>query len=96
MGDDVPEAGYLMENGVVADGNITLEDAYRFFPMYLRPCDATTTGAHMKEVMESVLQATYSADTWNTQGGWNYGYAGMDVTVDLAAGDTRRVWNASQ
>ncbi len=91
MGATIPEAGYLMENGVVADGNITLEDAYRFFPMYYGLATGTTTGAHLKEVMESALRATYSADTWNTQGGWNYGYAGMDITVDLAAGDTHRV-----
>ncbi len=87
----VPEAGYVLENGAVADGNITLEDAYRFFPMYYGLATGTTTGAHMKEVIEGILQTTYSADTWNTRGGWNYGYAGLDITVDLAAGDSRRL-----
>ncbi len=91
MGTSIPEAGFLMENGVVADGDITLEDAYRFFPMYYGLATGTTSGAHLKQVIEEVLQTTYSADTWNTRGGWNYGYAGLDVKVDLAAGDSHRV-----
>lgn len=91
MGATIPEAGYMMENKVVADGDITLEDAYRFFPMYYAIATGTTTGAHLKEVIEGILSTTYSADTWNNRGGWNYGYAGLDVAVDLAAGDTRRI-----
>ncbi len=87
----VPEAGYVLENGAVADGNITLEDAYRFFPMYYGLATGTTTGAHMKEVIEGILQTTYSSDSWNTRGGWNYGYAGLDISVDLGAGDSRRL-----
>lgn len=91
MGTAVPEAGFLMENGAVATGDITLEDAYRFFPMYYGLVTATTTGAHMKGVIEGVLKAVYSADAFNTQGGWAYGFAGLDIDVDLKAGDGRRV-----
>lgn len=91
MGTAVPEAGYLMENGVIAKGDITLEDVYRFFPMYYGLVTANTTGAHMKGVIENVLKTVYSSDPFNTLGGWNYGFAGLDVTVDLAAGDGQRV-----
>lgn len=91
MGTTVPEAGFLMENGAVADGNITLEDAYRFFPMYYGLVTATTTGAHMKNVVEGVLQKVYSSDAFNTMGAWTYGFAGLDITADLAAGDGRRL-----
>lgn len=91
MGAVVPEAGFLMENGVVATGDITLEDAYRFFPMYYGLATATTTGAHMKQVIEGTLRTVYSSDTWNTQGGANYGYAGLEMTLDLTAGDGRRL-----
>lgn len=91
MGTTVPEAGFLMENGAVADGDITLEDAYRFFPMYYGLVTATTTGAHMKGVIEGVLKSVYSSDSFNTQGGWTYGFSGLDIDVDLAAGDGRRL-----
>lgn len=93
MGAVVPEAGFLMENGVVATGDITLEDAYRFFPMYYGLATATTTGAHMKDVIEANLRQVYSSDSWNSQGGSNYGYAGLDMTLDLSAGDGRRLLN---
>ena len=91
MGAVVPEAGFLMENGVLATGDITLEDAYRFFPMYYGLATATTTGAHMKDVIEANLRQVYSSDSWNSQGGSNYGYAGLDMTLDLSAGDGRRL-----
>lgn len=91
MGATVPEAGFLMENNVVASGDITLEDAYRFFPMYYGLATATTTGSHLKEMMEGILGTVYSCDTWNTRGGWNYGYSGLDITVDLKAGDQNRL-----
>lgn len=91
MGATVPEAGFALENGGVASGDITLEDAYRFFPMYYGLAVASTSGQHLKDVINHTLDATYSSDTWNTQGGWNYGYAGVDITVDLDAGDQRRV-----
>lgn len=91
MGANVPEAGFLMENGVVASGDITLEDAYRFFPMYYGLATATTTGAHLKGEIEDILKTVYSSDTWNHAGGWNYGYAGLDMVLDLSAGDGRRL-----
>lgn len=91
MGAVVPEAGFLLENGVVASGEITLEDVYRFFPMYYGLATATTTGAHLKDVIERILQSVYSSDAWNTEGGANYGFAGLDMVVDLAAGDGRRL-----
>lgn len=91
MGATLPEAGFLMENGAIASGDITLEDAYRFFPMYYGIATATTTGKHLKEVVSHVLDRTYSSDAWNTDGGWNYGYAGIDIAVNLQAGDQHRV-----
>lgn len=91
MGATIPEAEYIMENNVIATGEITVEDAYRFFPMYYGLATATTTGAHLKEMIEGIMGMVYSCDTWNTRGGWNYGYAGLDLTVDLEAGDLSRL-----
>lgn len=91
MGTTVPEAGFLLENGAVASGDITLEDVFRFFPMYYGLAVGSTTGAHMKDVIEESLKRVYSSDAWNTQGGTNYGYAGLNIVVDLAAGDGRRL-----
>lgn len=91
MGATIPEAGFVMENEIVASGDITLEDAYRFFPMYYGLATGTTSGKHLKEVINASLDTTYSSDTWNTQGGWNYGYAGITTSVNLESGDRNRI-----
>lgn len=87
MGATVPEAGYLMENGVVASGDFTLEDAYRFFPMYYGVVTAQTTGADLKRRVEDSLKHTYSSDAFNHGTGWATAWGGVKQTVDLARGD---------
>jgi 2',3'-cyclic-nucleotide 2'-phosphodiesterase (5'-nucleotidase family) len=87
MGATVPEAGYLMENGALASGDITLEDAYRFFPMYYGMVTAQTTGAELKRMVEQSLKHTYSSDAFNHGGGWAHSWGGLTQTLDLANGD---------
>lgn len=91
MGTTLPEAGFLMENGVIATGDITLEDAYRFFPMYYGLVTADATGEHLRNMAEASLKQTYSADGFNTIGGWNYEFAGIDFDLNLANGDGARI-----
>jgi len=87
MGATLPEAGFLMENNAIATGNITLEDAYRFFPMYYGAATAETTGADLKRRVEDSLKHTYSSDAFNHGGGWATGFAGIKQTLNLANGD---------
>ena len=87
MGVALPEAGYLMENASIASGEITLEDAYRFFPMYYGLMTAQSTGRHLKLAIEDSLIHTYSADAFNTAGGWTTEFSGVDIKIKLTNGD---------
>lgn len=91
MGTTVTEPGYMDEIGHVATGDITLEDAYRFIPMLYGIATATTSGARLKEIVEEQLTKTYSSDAFNHTGGWNYGFSGLDMDLDLAGGDGSRI-----
>lgn len=87
MGATIPEAGYLMENGAIASGDITLEDAYRFFPMYYGVVTAQTTGADIKRRIEFSLKHIYSSDAFNHSTGWATAWGGVKQTLNLANGD---------
>jgi 2',3'-cyclic-nucleotide 2'-phosphodiesterase (5'-nucleotidase family) len=87
MGASLPETGFLMENGAIASGNITLEDAYRFFPMYYGAAIGETTGADLKRRMEDSLFHVHSSDTFNHGGGWGTGFGGVVQQLDLTNGD---------
>ncbi|AAZ97239.1 putative 5'-nucleotidase/2' 3'-cyclic phosphodiesterase [Thiobacillus denitrificans ATCC 25259] len=89
MGATIPEARYLMENGVVATGALTLEDVYRFFPMYYGVVTAQTTGADLKRRVEDSLKHTYSSDAFNHGTGWATAWGGVKQTLDLGRGDPR-------
>lgn len=91
MGATIGATGTMYEDGAVADGAITIEDAYRFFPMAYSISTAQVTGARMKEIIEEILTKTYSPDVFKHRGGWTYGFAGLDITVDLAAADGQRI-----
>lgn len=88
-----PVAGHgeHYEDGAVASGDITIEDAYRFFPMAYSIATASTNGAHLRGLIEGVMTRTFSPDDFNKRGGWNYGYSGLDIDVDLAAPDNQRI-----
>lgn len=96
MGATIPEAGYLMENGVVASGDFTLEDAYRFFPMYYGVVTAQTTGADLKRRVEDSLMRTYSSDAFNHSTGWATAWGGVKQTVDLGRGDPHHAGELSR
>ncbi len=91
MGATIAATGSVYEDGAVADGAITIEDAYRFFPMAYSIATAQVTGKRMREVIEETLTKAYSPDVFKQRGGWNYGYAGLDISVDLAAPDGQRI-----
>jgi len=91
----VAEPGYMDEMGAIASGDITLEDAFRFFPMMYSIATGEVTGKRLKEIIEAQLVRTYSSDTFNHTGGWNYGFSGLDMTLDLAAGDGNRIQSLS-
>jgi 2',3'-cyclic-nucleotide 2'-phosphodiesterase (5'-nucleotidase family) len=83
--------GYMDELGHVAEGDITLEDAFRFIPMLYAVATGQVSGARLKEIIEEQLTKTFSADTFNHTGGWNYGFSGLDMDLNLEDGDGQRI-----
>lgn len=87
----IPKPDITLEDNTVTDGAITLEDMYRFFPFHVPLSTATITGTNLKSVIETSLTKTFSTDVFVHSGGWYAPYAGLDLTVNLAAPDGARV-----
>ena len=87
----IPKPGITLEDNTVTDGAITLEDMYRFFPFHVPLSTATITGSNLKSLIENSLVKTFSTDVFAHSGGWYAPYAGLDLTVNLAAPDGARV-----
>ncbi len=58
----VPAADSLLEDYSLADGAITLEDVYRFFPTEFQVATAEVTGATLEEILENTLTSVFSTD----------------------------------
>ena len=67
----------LIEGTIVADGSVTLEDAYRFFPVVYKMGTATITGGALGEVLEDAMEDVFSTSIPLQGGGWLEGFAGM-------------------
>lgn len=91
MGATIAGTGYEFEDATYATGEVTLEDAFRFFPMLYGISTGETNGQHLRGVIENVMKTTFSSEAFNHVGGWNYGFSGLDITLDLEAGDGKRV-----
>lgn len=86
------EGGQMpVEDNTVASGNITLEDVYRFFPVPYTIATAEISGGQLREVMEEALVNVFSPDVFKQSGGWLEGFSGLDITLNLANPDGRRV-----
>lgn len=85
------EPGYLLEDNSVASGEITLEDAYRLFPVVYLMAKGEIDGAGLKTVLEQQLTRVFSSDVFSHSGGWNMGVSGLDITLDLDSVDGQRI-----
>ena len=87
----IPGEDNVYEDPAIIIGSVTIEDAYRFFPMAFSLSTGQTTGATLKSIIENNLKAVFSPDAFNHGGGWFDGYSGIDLTVNLASSDNVRV-----
>lgn len=83
--------GEAYEDGHVAQGDVTVEDIYRYFPVPYSLATGTVSGAHLQTVVESNLAGVFSPDAFSQHGGWADGWAGVSLKVNLAASDGTRV-----
>lgn len=85
------EPGFLYEDNTLATGEISLEDAYRLFPVVYLLAAGEIDGAGLKQVMEDQLSRTFSSDVFNHTGGWAYGISGLDLKLNLTGTDGERL-----
>lgn len=90
----IPQAGTTFEDNTVANGDITLEDVYRFFPVSYTLSTAQVSGLRLKQIVEQNLGAVYSHDAFRQGGGWFDGYSGLGLQLNLANPDGARVVSA--
>lgn len=86
--------GEYLEDNTVANGDITLEDVYRFFPVVYTLSTANVTGQRLLEIAETALTSVYSRDPFSQGGGWVEGLSGLGLDVNVAGDDGSRVQSA--
>jgi 2',3'-cyclic-nucleotide 2'-phosphodiesterase (5'-nucleotidase family) len=84
-------AGDIVEDGALANGQVTLEDAYRFFPVVYGMGTASITGTNLRAVVEEALTAVLTTAVPLQNGGWVEGFSGVSFDVDARAADGARV-----
>lgn len=84
-------AGVVMEDNTIANGAITLEDVYRYFPVPYMVATGSITGAGLRKVIEYNLTSVFSTDIAQQSGGWADGWSGLKIKLDLARPDGSRV-----
>ena len=83
--------GFNYEDQATADGAVTLEDAYRFFPVLYTLATGQTTGSNVVNILEQALAGTFSTNAFSLGGGWVDGFSGIAVTLNLTNADFHRV-----
>ena len=91
----VNDYDWINEVNVVLDGNITIENIYRFLPSTNYVATADITGANIKLFVENELTSAFSKDTFNQAGGWMPGITGLKMSVDVEADDGYRLKSIS-
>ena len=87
----IPAAGTMYEDTHVADGALTLEDVYRYFPVPYTLATGSVAGATIKSIIEGNLTAVYSLNSFMQGGGWADAWSGLNISVDLSRPDGQRV-----
>lgn len=88
-------AGWDVGNGVTATGDVTLEEAYRYFPAPYTIGVGTTTLGDARQIHEDLYSYVFSPDIWRQNGGWVDGFSGFEIGLDLAAADGARITDIS-
>ena len=87
----VASAGFQYEDQTVATGAITVEDIYRFYPVFYTLATAQVTGDTLRHIVEKLQTKVFSRNAFNQEGGWVDGFAGLDASLNLTNADNARV-----
>jgi 2',3'-cyclic-nucleotide 2'-phosphodiesterase (5'-nucleotidase family) len=84
-------AGTVLEDNTIANGAITLEDVYRYFPVPYLVATGQITAEKLRQVIEYNLTSVFSPDIALQSGGWADGWSGLKIRLDLARPNGSRV-----
>lgn len=84
-------AGAALEDNTIANGAITLEDVYRYFPVPYMVATGQITAEKLRQVIEYNLTSVFSTDMSMQSGGWADGWSGLKIKLDLARPNGSRV-----
>lgn len=87
----IPAAGTSYEDRHIANGAITVEDVYRYFPVPYTLAKGNIAAATLKSILERNLTAVYSLNSFAQHGGWLDGWSGLSINLDLSRPDGLRV-----
>jgi 2',3'-cyclic-nucleotide 2'-phosphodiesterase (5'-nucleotidase family) len=82
---------FQYEDASYADGSITEEDVYRFYPVFYTMATADIKGDSLKQILENLFTKVFSQTAFNQVGGWVDGFAGVDANINLSNADNARV-----
>ncbi len=74
-----------------ASGEITLEQLYRFLPIAPSLAVGEIRGEDLRDILELELTRVFSSDPFQHSGGWFGGFGGLEIEVDLAQPDGKRI-----
>lgn len=83
-----------VEDNTLANGDITIEDVYRFFPVLFTMATGQASGAQLKGLMEQNLTSVFSRDAFKQAGGWFDGFGGIGLVLNMAGTDGARIQSA--
>ena len=84
-------AGTLLEDNTIANGAITLEDVYRYFPVPYLIATGSIRGDKLRQAIEQNLTSVFSTDMSAQGGGWTDGWSGLKIKLDLAHANGNRI-----
>ena len=87
----IAAAGSMLEDNTIANGAITLEDVYRYFPVPYMVATGTIRGDKLRQVLEQNLSSVFSTDMSVQSGGWADGWSGLKIKLDLARANGGRI-----
>ena len=86
---------WTKEVDVVLNGEVTIENIYRYLPSTNYVAQGTITGANLKTFVENELTSAFSRDAFQQAGGWVPGFAGLNIELDMSQDNGMRLLNLS-
>jgi len=76
---------WTKEVNVVLNGEVTIENVYRYLPSTNYVAQGKVTGASLKNFIENEFESVFSKYAFKQAGGWVPGFSGVKVQLDMSA-----------